>query len=114
MNDKGRYAEQCAAEYLQQQGLKIVERNWSCKQGELDLIAVDGATLVFVEVRMRQSSRFGGAAASITPAKQAKLWASAQQYLQSIKSAPACRFDAVCIDGTDGQTISWLKNCITA
>lgn len=111
MNNKGADAEQRAAQYLQQHGLRIVAKNWSCKHGEIDLIAHDGATLVFVEVRLRHSNRFGGAAASITPAKQAKLWASAQLYLQGIKSQPACRFDAICFDG---QTISWLKNCISA
>ncbi|WP_157315382.1 YraN family protein [Chitinibacter sp. GC72] len=111
MNDKGQLAEQMAAAYLIEHGLTILARNWSCRHGEIDLVAQDGKQLVFVEVRMRQSSRFGGAAASITPAKQAKLWASAQQYLQGIKSPPACRFDAICIDG---QTISWLKNCISA
>jgi putative endonuclease len=111
VNQKGVEAERLAAHYLVEQGLRIIEKNWVCKQGELDLIAMDGAVLVFIEVRMRQSSRFGGAAASITPAKQAKLWAAAQHYLQRIKSAPACRFDALCIDG---QTITWLKNCISA
>lgn len=111
MNQKGVEAERLAAHYLTEHGLRIIEKNWVCKQGELDLIAMDGAVLVFVEVRMRQSSRFGGAAASITPAKQAKLWAVAQHYLQGIKSSPACRFDALCIDG---QTITWLKNCISA
>jgi putative endonuclease len=111
MNGKGAQAEQQAADYLQRQGLKIIARNWACRHGEIDLIALDQQQLVFVEVRMRRSNQFGGAAASITAAKQAKLWASAQHYLQSIKPTPACRFDALCIDG---QAISWLKNCITA
>ncbi|WP_373976168.1 YraN family protein [Chitinibacter sp. SCUT-21] len=110
MNDKGLAAEQLAAQYLTEQGLRMVASNWSCRHGEIDLIALDGSQLVFIEVRQRRSKQFGGAAASITPAKQAKLWASAQLYLQSIKSTPACRFDAICIDG---QTISWLKNCIS-
>lgn len=111
MNLKGSQAEQQAAEFLQQQGLKIVTRNWACRAGEIDLIAKDGLQLVFVEVRMRKTSRYGGAAASITATKQAKLLATAQYYLQSIKSTPACRFDAVCIDD---QAITWLKNCISA
>jgi putative endonuclease len=111
VNPKGLEAEQLAAQYIAQQGLRIIAKNWTCRHGEIDLIAMDGKQLVFIEVRMRQSSRFGGAAASITPAKQVKLWASAQLYLQGIKTPPVCRFDAICIDG---QTISWLKNCISA
>lgn len=111
MNKLGAEAEAAAARYLQQQGLRIVTRNWSCRQGELDLIARDGDTLVFVEVRQRASSRFGGAAASIGATKRAKLLAAAQVYLQTLAVMPACRFDVVCLEG--GQ-LEWLKNCIDA
>ncbi len=111
MNLRGADAELAAANYLQQQGLRIVARNWSCRQGELDLIARDGATLVFVEVRQRTSAGFGGAAASIGAAKRAKLLAAAQRYLQTLTVIPPCRFDAVCLDGT---RLEWLKNCIDA
>lgn len=111
MNSRGAGAEAAAAQYLQQQGLQIVARNWSCRQGELDLIARDGATLVFVEVRQRTSARFGGAAGSIDAAKRAKLQAAAQRYLQALAVVPPCRFDAICIEGT---RLEWLKNCIEA
>ena len=67
MRDRGRHAEDVAATFLQQKGLTILERNYQCRYGEIDLIARDGDALVFVEVRMRKSAAFGGAAASITP-----------------------------------------------
>ena len=111
MNSRGDAAEAAAAGFLQQQGLRIVARNWSCRIGELDLIARDGETLVFVEVRQRASAGFGGAAASIGATKRAKLVAAAQVYLQTLKVVPPCRFDAVCIDG---GRLEWLKNCIDA
>ncbi len=68
MSERGRHAESLAAAFLQQRGLKLVERNYRCRFGEIDLVAREGKTLVFVEVRMRTSARFGGAAASITAA----------------------------------------------
>lgn len=111
MNKLGVAAEAAAAEYLTRQGLRIVARNWRCRQGELDLIAREGATLVFVEVRQRADSNFGGAAASIGAIKRAKLVAAAQVYLQKQSRIPPCRFDAICFDGTQ---VEWLKNCIDA
>jgi putative endonuclease len=109
MNPRGGDAENLAAEFLQRAGLEIVTRNYHCRFGEIDLIARDGKTLVFVEVRMRSSDRFGGAAASITPAKRAKLSRAARHYLSGIARAPACRFDALLVNGKDGS-IEWLKN----
>ena len=106
---RGQEAEAQAAAFLVAQRLTIVTRNWRCKVGELDLICRDGDTLVFVEVRQRSSGIFGGAAASITAAKRAKLRAAAQYYLQTLRTTPPCRFDAVCIEGTQ---INWWKNCI--
>jgi putative endonuclease len=69
------------------QGLTIVGRNFRTRFGEIDLIARDGSTLVFVEVRLRTSSRFGGAAESITTAKRARLVAAAREYLGPTRSA---------------------------
>ena len=109
MSQRGRHAEDLAAAYLQGQGLAVVERNYRCRFGEIDLIARDGATLVFVEVRMRASGNFGGAIASITAAKRAKLLRTARHYLAGNSRAPACRFDALLVSGPD-HTIEWLKN----
>ena len=69
----------------------------------------DGATLVFVEVRRRAGSGFGGAAASIGSGKQARLWNAAQTYLQRYRMPPPCRFDVVAIEGA---ALDWLKNAI--
>ena len=112
MGARGEAAENLAAAYLQRAGLKLVERNYRCRFGEIDLIARDGATLVFVEVRMRSSERFGGAAASITRAKQHKLLRTARHYLAGIARAPQCRFDAMLINGNT-NAIEWLKNAFT-
>lgn len=105
----GRAAEDLAHDYLIKQGLKLVERNFRCRQGEIDLIMRQGESLVFVEVRKRAGSKFGGAAASITAAKQAKLISAAQIYLQSCQRMPACRFDAIAIEG---EKVIWLQNII--
>ena len=109
MSARGGDAENLAADFLQRQGLMLVTRNYRCRFGEIDLIAQDGKTLVFVEVRMRSSDRFGGAAASITSAKQAKLLRAARHYLAGIARAPACRFDALLVNGKD-LSIDWLRN----
>jgi putative endonuclease len=109
MTDRGRHAEELAADFLQQRGLALVARNYRCRFGEIDLIARDGPTLVFVEVRLRGVDRFGGAAASITTAKRAKLMRTARHYLARIRPVPACRFDALLVSGAD-LSIEWLKN----
>ncbi len=107
----GAQAEQTAARFLQQQGLRLIQANYRCRYGEIDLILKDGDTLVFTEVRMRSSKGFGGAAASIDARKQAKLIHTAQHYLSSLSSTPPCRFDAVLMATPDGANgIEWVKN----
>ncbi|HZG20788.1 MAG TPA: YraN family protein [Herbaspirillum sp.] len=107
----GDAAEDQALAYLQQQGLQLVERNFRCRGGEIDLILREGATVVFVEVRARASAAFGGAAASVTPAKQRRLLLAAQVWLQAQRQTPACRFDVIALEG--GQ-LQWLRNAIDA
>ncbi|MBI1991560.1 MAG: YraN family protein [Betaproteobacteria bacterium] len=109
MTLRGRHAENLAALFLQQQGLKLVARNYRCRFGEIDLIAREGNTLVFVEVRMRASDQFGGAAASITAGKRRKLLRTARHYLAGATRAPPCRFDALLVSGAD-NSVEWLKN----
>ncbi len=109
--ESGRLAEDRALAFLQGQGLQLVERNARSRRGEIDLVMRDGATLVFVEVRQRANSRFGGAAASIGAAKQARLWRCAQHFLCRYPVPPPCRFDAVCIDGT---AMTWLRHILLA
>ena len=107
-----------ALAYLQRQGLRLVERNYrvargrSRRAGEIDLILRDGdGTLVFVEVRARASLEGGGAAASITAAKRARLVYAAQHYLLRFERVPPCRFDVVAIDGAE---LEWLPGAFDA
>jgi putative endonuclease len=106
----GPVAEKLAAEFLQRNGLRLVESNFRCRFGEVDLILHDGDTIVFVEVRLRSNPGFGGAAASITPSKQEKIVRAAQWYLQQGRSQAACRFDAVLLESLDAGRVEWIKN----
>ena len=108
----GAQAEALAAEFLAGRGLAILERNWRRRCGELDLIARDGDMLVFVEVRLRRRSDFGGAAASITGTKRARMVAAASLYLAGLRRTPPCRFDAVLLDALDPARIEWLRNVV--
>lgn len=104
----GQSAEVRAERHLAAHGLVPVTRNWRCRFGEIDLVMRDGAMLVFVEVRLRRNADYGGAAASVTPAKQKKLLAAARLYLAALKTMPACRFDVVTLAG-EGVT-DWIQN----
>jgi putative endonuclease len=108
---RGKAAEDRAAAFLQAKGLRLVERNWRCRGGEIDLVMRDGATLVFVEVRARGNARFGGAAASITGAKQARIIHAARSYLSGMGSPPPCRFDAVLFEG---DQLGWIRDAFQA
>ena len=110
----GAHAEKLAAQFLQQQGLVLLQTNYHCRFGEIDLILKDGDTHVFVEVRLRSSAAFGGAAGSIDARKQAKLLKTARYYLSELKQIPPCRFDAVLMQSADLQQIEWIKNAFTA
>jgi len=105
----GRRGEDAALAHLVRHKLVLVERNFRCNGGEIDLVMRDGGALVFVEVRQRANASHGGAAASITPAKLRRLALAAQTYLMSLPAVPPCRFDVVAIDG---GTLSWLKNVL--
>lgn len=109
VNSRGERAEALAAEFLGSRGLTITARNYRCRFGEIDLIARDGDTLVFVEVRSRSDSSHGGAAASITAGKREKLLKTARHYLAGVRNQPPCRFDAVLLTGTPPR-IEWIRN----
>ena len=110
MNREGARAEDLCADLLRAAGLKLVERNWRCRHGEIDLIAEEEeGTLVFAEVRMRGGpGAFGGAAESVTAAKRARLIAAARLYLTRRPDA-ACRFDVFLVDGTP-RHVQWIRN----
>jgi putative endonuclease len=110
--DDGRAAETLAADHLRAKGLAILERNVRSRHGEIDLIARDGATLVFVEVRLRRPGRHGGAADSISAAKRRRLVAAAREYHAHLPRTPECRFDAVLLDDLDAGRIEWIRNAI--
>jgi putative endonuclease len=111
----GQAGEDAALAHLLQHGLILVERNFRCKGGEIDLIMQERKQgrdeLVFVEVRKRADLRHGGAAASVTPRKQARLILAAQLFLQRYRAPPACRFDVIAIDG---DALNWIRNAIEA
>lgn len=107
----GQDAERFAEIFLQQRGLKLVQRNYRCRFGEIDLIMRDRDCLVFIEVRLRSGAAFGGAAASIDAVKRSKLIKAAQHYLACLERMPACRFDAVLLTDTQGA-VEWIKGAI--
>ena len=113
-------AERIAEDYLVAKGLKVVARNYRCRFGEIDLIMQERETLLFVEVRMRRErdgcsgNNFGGAAASITGSKQARIIAAAQHYLAGMKHFPPCRFDAILMKSHDTAGIEWMRGAFEA
>lgn len=106
----GDEAEEAAARHLAASGCHIVARNARYRDGEVDLIAREREMLVFVEVRMRADSQFGGAAVSVDLLKQKRIARAAQHWLfgQYGERWPACRFDVVTVDGSG--TIEWIRD----
>ncbi|CAE6725322.1 YraN family protein [Candidatus Nitrotoga fabula] len=113
MSTRGETAELLAAQYLSNQGLKLLKRNYRCRHGEIDLILQDGDTLVFAEVRLRSHNHYGGAAASINAAKQKRLIRTAQHYLATLGYTPPCRFDALLFHNLDNGWPEWIRNAFT-
>jgi len=107
-------AEQQALEYLQQQGLTLLARNWSCKGGELDLVMLTGDTVVFAEVRYRMHANWGGALGSIDERKRARLILAAQSFLLAEPqwADSPCRFDVIALEGMacTADKVNWLPN----
>lgn len=110
MKSAGVAAEDLALQFLESCGLKLITRDYRCRFGEIDLVLQDGDTTVFAEARLRKSENFGGAAASMTNAKQQKLIATAQHYLAARRGLPACRFDAIALDQLDRARVEWIKD----
>lgn len=108
----GRRSERLAVEYLKRSGYRVLEVNFRTRCGEIDIIASDKGTIVFVEVKARASSRFGSPKGAVTAAKQRKISMAALAYLkQSGQTAARARFDVVAIDTAAGQAkIELVKN----
>lgn len=107
----GSQAEEDALQFLLGSGLNLLDRNYRCRFGEIDLIMLDGSELVFVEVRKRKNMDFGGAAQSVSHAKQSRLIKTAKHFLMKYRQVPPCRFDVIAIEGDRCQ---WMKNVIEA
>lgn len=99
---RGRWGEDLAAEFLEQQGYRIVDRNWKCRFGELDLVAEGGGFLCFVEVKLRRSDRFGAGAERVDRRKQEKLRIAAELYLQACPTDLQPRFDVIQVFAPNG------------
>jgi putative endonuclease len=102
----GKSGEETIAKYLKQRGYKILARNYRCKLGEIDIIASDGAFLVFIEVKTRSGPGFGSPAAAVNTRKQRQISRAAQCYLaeQQLFDSPA-RFDVVSILYGDSKSL---------
>ncbi len=95
-NEVGVHGERIAVAYLTRAGLRVLDRNWRCREGELDIVAREGAALVFCEVKTRRGVGFGHPVEAVTPAKQRRLRTLAQRWLAAHdEHAPELRFDVV-------------------
>ncbi|MDN5869798.1 MAG: YraN family protein [Nitrococcus sp.] len=104
----GKQAESVALEFLRRRGLRCLWRNFSTRQGEIDLIMEEAGDIVFIEVRQRATQRYGGALESITATKRHRVIAAARYYLMTHAPNAACRFDVVALDG-QGR-IEWIRD----
>jgi putative endonuclease len=112
--EAGDAAEQAALEYLQERGLKLIARNYTCRGGEIDLVMLERQVLVLTEVRLRADLRYGGAAASVTARKQQRIMIAARHLLMTRRELarhPA-RFDVVAIEPqADGLLkLEWIRD----
>jgi putative endonuclease len=109
--EKGKQAEQFACDYLSQQGLLLLDKNYHCRLGEIDLIMQHDSTLVFIEVRYRKNNHYGGAKESITAKKQQKIQSTALHYMQKHQKNTNARFDVIAITGQgEEQQFEWIQN----
>jgi putative endonuclease len=111
----GRYGEDLAANHLESAGLEILARNWRCREGELDIVARDGADLVFVEVKTRSSLAFGAPAEAVDRVKSARIrqlalrWMMAQREAGEPEFWARLRFDVVSVvRGRNGLEIAHI------
>ena len=114
--DAGSEAEDSALAYLKNAGLKLIHRNYRCRAGEIDLVMLDGNTLVLVEVRYRSSADYGGAAASVTYRKQRRIITAARHLLAvraDLRRYPA-RFDVIAISSFGRYDVQWIKGAFLA
>lgn len=120
--EQGQYTEALACQFLENKGFTLLERNYHCRFGEIDLIMQQDNNIVFVEVRYRRNNNFGSGAESVTFNKQSKLIKTASAYLQQhakLSKYPA-RFDVISITGSietnniNNIDINWIENAFGA
>ncbi|QIL21459.1 YraN family protein [Thermomonas sp. HDW16] len=114
---RGDAVETAALGFLQRHGLRLLARNAQARGGELDLVMLDGDSLVFVEVRYRAGTGFGGGAASVDAGKRRKLVRAAQTFLlrHPQHAESPCRFDVIDARGDPAKPrIEWLKDAFRA
>ena len=110
LSSKGQAAEDFACQYLTKKGLRLIERNFNSRFGEIDIIMQHNEALVFVEVRYRKNDNYGGAKASITPSKQQKIKKTALYYMQTKGREFNARFDVIAMSGEDENLmIEWIQ-----
>lgn len=113
MQSTGKAAEQHAKNWLIKQGLTLIDSNYHCRFGEIDLIMLDSKHLVFIEVRLRKNPNFGSAASSVTIHKQQKIITTANHFLKSNKvyGEHCCRFDVIAYESNSALTAPvWYKD----
>lgn len=110
----GKFGEQCAADYLEKNGYRIIERNFRCRGGEIDLIATDAEYIIFVEVKLRKNSDYGEAKEFVTYSKQSKVKKTALYYLSGKDFTLQPRFDVIEVYSQSGEagsvTVNHLEN----
>lgn len=111
--ESGRAGEDLASSFLEENGLLIVERNVRFRDGEIDLVALDGATLVFVEVKRRRNDARGAPAEAITPKKRERVIRAARRWLAENRGWAAVRFDVVAIRDEPPQ-VDWIRGAFDA
>ncbi|MCP5153913.1 MAG: YraN family protein [Ectothiorhodospiraceae bacterium] len=116
---RGALVERAARRHLCAHGLRVLHANYRCRAGEIDLVAMDGATLVFVEVRYRARRDYGGALESVTRGKQRRIVAAAEHFLaaHADRELPPCRFDVVTVEppASGGPArITWIRDAFDA
>ena len=112
---RGREAEDRACDFLVREGLVVLARNFRCRQGEIDVVLRDGATVVVAEIRYRADNAFGTPAETVDGRKQFRLIASARRFLQThpaLAAAPL-RFDVVALAGPE-RRIEWIRDAFRA
>ncbi len=115
---RGHAAEELAVAYLTARGITVLARNIRCRGGEIDILCLDGPFLAVIEVRQRARGQFGGALASVTPAKQRKIIRAARYVLQASQDLRhrLMRFDVIAVEGIPegAHEIAWIKDAFRA